>query len=89
MLESMDIDSVAVFSAEDALEYLKSNLPDIIFLDHTMPGMDGLEMIKLINWLSGPQRLPMTTISSWLLPNVLISVAVVLDLMLVIQNNKD
>ncbi len=48
MLDSMDIDSVAVFSAEDALEYLKSNLPDIIFLDHTMPGMDGLEMIKLI-----------------------------------------
>ncbi len=48
MLDSMDIDSVAVYSAEDALEYLKSNLPDIIFLDHTMPGMDGLEMIKLI-----------------------------------------
>jgi len=48
MLESMDIDSVALFSAEDALEYLKSNLPDIIFLDHTMPGMDGLETIKLI-----------------------------------------
>ncbi|MCP4414962.1 MAG: response regulator [Gammaproteobacteria bacterium] len=48
MLDSMDIDSVAVFSAEDALEYLKSNLPDIIFLDHNMPGMDGLEMIRLL-----------------------------------------
>jgi len=48
MLDSMDIDSVAVYSAEEALEYLKNNLPDIIFLDHTMPGMDGLEMIKLI-----------------------------------------
>jgi len=48
MLESLNIRTLAVYSAEDALEHLKNNLPDIIFLDHTMPGMDGLEMIKLI-----------------------------------------
>lgn len=48
MLDSMSIDSVSVFSAEEALDYLKHTLPDIIFLDHSMPGITGLETIKLI-----------------------------------------
>ncbi len=48
MLESINIQSVSVYSAEEALEYLKRKLPDIIFLDHSMPGMDGLETIKII-----------------------------------------
>jgi len=48
MLETMGIDSVSVYSAEEALEYLKNKQPDVLFLDHTMPGMDGLETIKLI-----------------------------------------
>lgn len=48
MLDPLDIVSVAVYSAEQALEYLQNHQPDIIFLDHTMPGMDGLETIKVI-----------------------------------------
>jgi len=48
MLDTMGIDSVSVYSAEEALEYIKHKQPDVLFLDHTMPGMDGLETIKLI-----------------------------------------
>jgi len=48
MLDTMGIQSVSVHSAADALDYLKRKLPDIIFLDHTMPDMDGFETIKLI-----------------------------------------
>jgi CheY-like chemotaxis protein len=35
-------------SAEAALEYLKSCRPDVVFLDHQMPGIDGLEALEEI-----------------------------------------
>jgi CheY-like chemotaxis protein len=37
-----------VESAEAALEYLKERRPDVVFLDHAMPGMDGLEALEAI-----------------------------------------
>lgn len=35
-------------SGEEGLEFLKKNLVDVIFMDHTMPGMDGLEAVAQI-----------------------------------------
>ena len=35
-------------SAEDALDYLNGNRPDVIFMDHLMPGMDGLQAVEAI-----------------------------------------
>ena len=35
-------------SAEAGLEHLSSKLPDIIFMDHMMPGMDGLQAVSII-----------------------------------------
>jgi CheY-like chemotaxis protein len=35
-------------SAEVALEYLKQQRPDVIFMDHMMPGMDGFEALDAI-----------------------------------------
>ena len=39
MLEKYDIEVDMAESAEQAIEYLKSNRPDAIFMDHLMPGM--------------------------------------------------
>jgi CheY-like chemotaxis protein len=35
-------------SAEAALEYLAAHRPDVIFMDHMMPGMDGFQAVKAI-----------------------------------------
>ncbi len=35
-------------SAEEALEYLSHSRPDVIFMDHNMPGMDGLQAVHAI-----------------------------------------
>jgi len=49
LLEKNKMDVDLAESAEEALDYLKDHKPDVIFMDHMMPGMDGLEAAKLIN----------------------------------------
>src|ERR1700704_860509 len=48
MLEKYDIEVDMAESAEKAIEYLKRNRPDAIFMDHLMPGMDGLQAVQAI-----------------------------------------
>jgi CheY-like chemotaxis protein len=48
MLEKYDIDVDMAESAEQAIEYLKHDRPDAIFMDHLMPGMDGLQAVQAI-----------------------------------------
>jgi CheY-like chemotaxis protein len=48
MLEKYDIEVDMAESAEQAIEYLNANRPDAIFMDHLMPGMDGLQAVKAI-----------------------------------------
>jgi CheY-like chemotaxis protein len=48
MLEKYDIEVDMAESAEQAIEYLKHERPDAIFMDHLMPGMDGLQAVQAI-----------------------------------------
>jgi len=48
MLEVHDLAVDNAESAEAALTYLSEHRPDIIFMDHEMPGMDGFEAVSAI-----------------------------------------
>src|SRR5437762_7486195 len=47
-LEKYDIDVDNAERAEAALEDPSHNHPDVIFMDHLMPGMDGLQAVRAI-----------------------------------------
>jgi CheY-like chemotaxis protein len=48
ILERHEITVDAADSAEAAIEYLDRNKPDVIFMDHMMPGMDGFQAVQTI-----------------------------------------
>lgn len=48
MLAEHDLRVETAESAEAALEFLAAHRPDVIFMDHMMPGMDGFQAVKAI-----------------------------------------
>jgi CheY-like chemotaxis protein len=48
ILERYDLQVDGAGSAEEAIEYLHSQHPDVIFMDHLMPGMDGFQALSAI-----------------------------------------
>ena len=47
-----------VLSGEEALEFLKTNRPDMILLDLHMPGMDGFEVLQRMNQSESLKNIP-------------------------------
>lgn len=48
ILEKYEIDVDNAENAEAAIEYLTTHRPDVIFMDHLMPGMDGFQAVQAI-----------------------------------------
>ena len=48
LLERYDVDVDNAENAEAAIEYLTTHQPDVIFMDHMMPGMDGFQAVQAI-----------------------------------------
>ncbi len=54
-----------VESGEEAINYLATNpLPDVIFMDHMMPGMDGLETTRIITQNNLTSHIPILMYTS-------------------------
>jgi CheY-like chemotaxis protein len=48
ILEKYEIEVDTAETAELAIEYLSKSRPDVIFMDHMMPGMDGFQAVQSI-----------------------------------------
>jgi CheY-like chemotaxis protein len=64
MLEGYGLEVDSSESAEQALEYLKQGRPDVIFMDHLMPGMDGFQAIQAIKGNPGTAMIPVVMYTS-------------------------
>lgn len=47
-LENYNLDVALADSGEDAIDYLKREMVDVVFMDHIMPGMDGLAAVRAL-----------------------------------------
>lgn len=58
LLEEHELQVSLAASGEEALEFLADQSVDVVFMDHTMPGMDGLEAVTAIKSNPGTATIP-------------------------------
>ncbi len=63
-LENLGWRVVAVVNGEEALTYLSSHKPDIVFLDVVLPGRSGFEICRAIKSQDATQRIPVVMCST-------------------------
>ncbi len=63
-LEAQGYQADAVESADEAYSYLKRQRPDLIFLDHLMPGVDGFDVLHNLKKDSRTVSIPVIICSS-------------------------
>ena len=59
-----DIEVDLAESAEEALERVKTNRPEAVFMDHTMPGMNGLEALEALKADPNTAQIPVVMCTS-------------------------
>lgn len=64
MLEGYGLQVDSSESAEQALEFLRQARPDVIFMDHLMPGMDGFQAIQAIKGNPDTATIPVVMYTS-------------------------
>ena len=64
MLEKHNLDVDTLESAQQALDYLVDKVPDVIFMDHTMPDMDGFQAVESIKSNPDPATIPIMMYTS-------------------------
>jgi CheY-like chemotaxis protein len=64
MLEGYGLQVDTSESAELALEFLRQGRPDVIFMDHLMPGMDGFQAIQAIKGNPDTATIPVVMYTS-------------------------
>ncbi|MCY7337401.1 MAG: response regulator [Chamaesiphon sp.] len=63
-LENLGWRVIAAMNGEEALTYLSSNKPDIVFLDVVLPGRSGFEICRAIKSQTDTQQIPVVMCST-------------------------
>lgn len=63
-LENLGWRVVAVVNGEEALTYLSTHKPDIVFLDVVLPGRSGFEICRAIKSQDATQQIPVVMCST-------------------------
>jgi chemotaxis family two-component system response regulator PixH len=63
-LENLGWRVIAAMNGEEALTYLNSNKPDIVFLDVVLPGRSGFEICRTIKSQVETQQIPVVMCST-------------------------
>jgi CheY-like chemotaxis protein len=64
LLEQEGFHVEMAFSAQEALERLRKEHPDVVFMDHLMPGMTGLDAVRALKADSATAGIPVVMFSS-------------------------
>ncbi len=64
MLETYGLQVDAAETAEQAFEFLTHNRPDVIFMDHLMPGMDGFQAVQALKANPATSMIPVMMYTS-------------------------
>jgi two-component system, chemotaxis family, response regulator PixH len=63
-LETLGWRVISAMNGEEALSYLSSNKPDIVFLDVVLPGRSGFEICRTIKSQTDTQKIPVVMCST-------------------------
>ena len=64
LLRREGFDTLAADGARDALDMLRTKLPDVILLDVNMPDMDGMEMLEALHATPQWRSIPVVMLTS-------------------------
>ncbi len=64
VVSSRGHDPLIAYSGEEALEIIRSNRPDIVLLDLTMPGIDGFETLDRMRAMPEGASLPVLIVTA-------------------------
>ena len=65
LLESENFQVLEATSGPEAVEVVKDERPDVILMDLSLPGFDGLEAIRRIRTLDGFQNTPIIVLTAY------------------------
>ena len=64
LLEKNGYEVFSALSAKEGLESMEDNQPDLIYLDLIMPGIDGMQFIKLMKQNDDWKEIPVVILSA-------------------------